>query len=87
MNNSPALSEHANAEAWRLIAEAKEKAYLQMEKDLAYCKSEFAYMKLQRDKLLEITWLDLPDEPNESTRKWQELFNQGWVRRNEQKPL
>jgi hypothetical protein len=33
------------------------------------------------DKLLEITWLDLPDEPSESTAKWQELFNAGWIRR------
>lgn len=46
-------------------------------------KGELAYMKLQRDRLLEITWLDLPDEPHESTQAWQEQFNKGWVRRAE----
>lgn len=44
---------------------------------------ELAYVRLQRDKLLEITWLDLPGEPDESTARWRELFEAGWVRRVE----
>lgn len=40
-----------------------------------------AEYKYQRDKLLEITWLDLPGEPHESTCKWREEFNAGWERR------
>lgn len=52
-----------------------------LEKDLAHYKSECAYLKLQRDALLEITWLDLPDEPSESIAKWKELFAAGWTRK------
>jgi hypothetical protein len=51
------------------------------EAEIKHLKGELAYVKLQRDALLRITWLDLPDEPSESTAKWQELFNEGWVRR------
>ena len=42
---------------------------------------ELAYVTLQRDRLLEITWLDLPSEPSESTARWQEIFNDGWERK------
>lgn len=42
---------------------------------------ELAYVKLQRDKLLEITWLDTPDDPHESTKRWAEEFAKGWIRR------
>lgn len=44
--------------------------------------AELAYVRLQRDALLEITWLDLPAEPCESTARWRELFAQGWERRS-----
>lgn len=70
-------------DAWRLIATAKESAYVAMEREVAHLKGELAYMKRQRDALLDITWLDLPGEPSESTAKWRELFNAGWVRRAE----
>lgn len=46
-----------------------------------WLKAELAYMTLQRDKLLEMTWLDAPGEPWESTTKWREQFEAGWVRR------
>ena len=42
---------------------------------------ELAYVTLQRDRLLEITWLDLPAEPHESTARWQEVFSDGWERK------
>lgn len=48
-----------------------------------HIKEELAYVKLQRDALLDITWLDLPADPCESTARWRELFNAGWVRRAE----
>lgn len=73
--------ETGDAQAWRLIANAKEATYVAMEAELAYTKGELAYMKLQRDALLEMTWLDLPDEPHESTAQWRAQFNEGWVRR------
>lgn len=44
---------------------------------------ERAYLKFQRDALLEITWLDLPDEPHESTNRWREEFQKGWARKDE----
>lgn len=50
-------------------------------KENSKLKAELAYLKLQRDSLLDMTWLDLPDEPSESTAKWKELFNKGWERR------
>jgi hypothetical protein len=51
--------------------------------EIASLKCELSYMKLQRDALLDITWLDLPGEPSESTRLWREQFNKGWMRRLE----
>lgn len=42
---------------------------------------ENAYLKLQRDRLLEIAWLDLPAEPHESTARWAEEFEKSWIRR------
>jgi hypothetical protein len=61
---------------------------LQREKNIATdveqikkLKSELAYITLQRNKLLEMTWLDLPSEPDESTAKWKEEFEKGWTRR------
>jgi regulator of replication initiation timing len=48
---------------------------------LEEARTEMAYLKLQRDRLLEITWLDLPAEPSESTSRWQDLFNEGWERK------
>jgi hypothetical protein len=52
-----------------------------LKKQLLESKAEEAYLRLQRDALLEITWLDLPDDPSESTAKWKELFARGWERR------
>lgn len=72
-----------DAEAWRLVAKSKEGAYVTMEADLAHVKGELAYMKLQRDALLDITWLDLPGEPSESIAKWREQFSSGWQRKVE----
>lgn len=72
-----------HAEAWRLVAKGKEGAYAAMEADLAHVKGELAYMKLQRDALLDITWLDLPGEPSESVAEWREQFSSGWQRKAE----
>lgn len=44
-------------------------------------KAEEAYVRLQRDALLEITWLDGPAEPWESTNRWREVFEEGWTRK------
>lgn len=46
-------------------------------------KEKLAYLHLQRDALLEITWLDLPGEPHESTERWKEEFNKRWVGRSD----
>jgi predicted secreted protein len=78
-NEAALAAERENAEAWRLTCKGKEEAYVKME-------GELAYLKLQRDALLDITWLDLPGEPDESTAKWREQFNKGWVRREERWP-
>ncbi len=48
---------------------------------IAELKCELAYVRLQRDALLDMTWLDLPAEPSESTAEWRRLFAEGWVRR------
>lgn len=42
---------------------------------------ENAELRLQRDFLLELTWLDLPGDPTESTAKWRAEFEKGWTRR------
>lgn len=45
-------------------------------------KYELACVKFQRDALLEMTWLDLPAEPDEeSTKEWKRLFDEGWERK------
>lgn len=46
-------------------------------------KAELAYVRLQRDALLEMTWLDLPSEPCESIAMWRKLFEEGWERKPE----
>lgn len=48
---------------------------------LVEARMELAYMTLQRDALLSITWLDGPGEPIESTQQWREQFTKGWERR------
>jgi len=48
---------------------------------IAELKCELAYVRLQRDALLDMTWLDMPAEPSESTAEWRRLFAEGWVRR------
>lgn len=72
-------------ETWKKAMDAElEEAWAREEKleaEIKHLKGELAYMKLQRDRLLEITWLDGPSEPWESTSQWQEQFNAGWVRR------
>jgi hypothetical protein len=62
----------AAIQPWIEIRDAARKAAL----------AELAYVTLQRDALLEITWLDLPADPCESTSRWRELFAQGWERRS-----
>jgi hypothetical protein len=54
-----------------------------MTNDEERLKSELAYVTMQRDALLDITWLDLPGDPDESTSKWREQFSKGWIRRSE----
>jgi hypothetical protein len=45
-------------------------------------KYELACVKFQRDALLRMTWLDLPDDSDEeSTKEWERLFEEGWERR------
>src|SRR4051812_25288081 len=50
--------------------------------ELRSLRVELAYTRLQRDALLEITWLDSPSEPDESTAKWRERFDKEWARRD-----
>lgn len=52
-----------------------------LEAEKNHLRAELAYVRLQRDALLRITWLDLPDEPHESTARWQEQFEKGWERK------
>lgn len=52
-----------------------------LEKQRSAAKLDAADYKLQRDALLEMTWLDLPSEPTESTQKWREMFAAGWERK------
>lgn len=49
--------------------------------ELVKTKAELAYVRLQRDALLEMTWLDLPSEPTESIAKWRMEFEKGWERK------
>ena len=45
-------------------------------------KYELACVKLQRDALLDMTWLDQPgDDDEESTEELRRLFNEGWERK------
>ena len=45
-------------------------------------KYELACVKLQRDALLDMTWLDQPgDDDEESTKEWRRLFDEGWERK------
>lgn len=60
----------------------EEKEITRLEKLLARANEEMAYLRLQRDALLEMTWLDLPSEPNESTKRWREQFEAGWTRKD-----
>lgn len=53
----------------------------EMATEIAHLKLELADVRFQRDRLLEMTWLDLPAEPCESTVKWKAEFEKGWVRR------
>lgn len=52
-----------------------------LEQQVRTLKMERADLKFQRDALLEMTWLDLPAEPHESTAKWKAEFEKGWVRK------
>ena len=40
-----------------------------------------AKLTRQRDALLELCWLDLPDEPSETVEQWRKLFADGWERK------
>lgn len=53
-----------------------------LRRELAKANEELAYVRLQRDALLEMTWLDLPTEPSESTARWREEFARGWERKS-----
>ena len=45
-------------------------------------KYELACVKLQRDALLDMTWLDQPgDDDEESTEELRRLFDEGWKRK------
>lgn len=73
--------EGSHTDEWKPRAETWHQERLNWQVQLDHLRAELAYVKLQRDALLEITWLDLPDEPTESIAKWRELFGKGWVRR------
>lgn len=60
------------------IAEVDEQA---TKSELNALKMEVADLRLQRDALLEMTWLDLPNDPRESTQRWKEEFAKGWERK------
>lgn len=66
--------------------ETKTMRILSLETQLNKIKAEFAYVRLQRDALLEIAWLDLPSEPSESIAKWREEFEKGWERKEPPEP-
>ena len=54
-----------------------------LERENKALKYELACVKFQRDALLEMTWLDLPDESDEeSIREWKCLFVEGWERKS-----
>lgn len=53
------------------------------DREIERLKAEEAYLRLQRDSLLEMTWMDLPDEPSESTARWKEEFEKGWARKDQ----
>lgn len=55
---------------------------IKMARDIVSLKMELADVKLQRNALLEMTWLDLPSEPIESTAKWRAEFEKGWERKS-----
>ena len=38
-------------------------------------------LRAQRDALLEIAWLDTPDEPHETATQWRVEFGKGWERK------
>lgn len=52
------------------------------EDDIKILKMQAADLRFQRDALLEMTWLDLPAEPSESTHLWRKLFAEGWERKS-----
>lgn len=58
-------------------------AHEQMEMMANQISLELAAMKRQRDALLEMTWLDLPSEPQESIAEWRKLFEAGWERKGD----
>jgi hypothetical protein len=56
------------------IADVVEKLQARIDEITSAVKSskmDFADVKFQRDALLEMTWLDLPGEPYESTEGWE----------------
>jgi len=64
--------------------DVREKQIVWLNKGNAALKFEMACVKFQRDALLEMTWLDLPAEPNhESTKMWKRVFTDGWERKPE----
>ncbi len=44
-------------------------------------KQKYFNTVFERDALLKITWLDTPDEPDESSKFWQDKFTAGWERK------
>ena len=51
--------------------------------EIATLKYKLACAVFERDALLDMTWLDLPGEPEECTAKWRAEFEKGWMRRAE----
>jgi hypothetical protein len=43
---------------------------------------DMAQLRAQRDALLEIAWLDTPDEPHETATQWRVEFGKGWERKS-----
>lgn len=70
-----------SANAAEQIEAAMQDPFAEINEQIQTLRAELAYVTLQRDALLEMTWLDLPDEPSESVKRWKEQFEKGWERK------
>ena len=73
----------------QLIADSEAKAVAANEHELSearnaerLARTQLEAARAQRDALLEITWLDMPDEPVETVEQWRVEFENGWERKS-----